>query len=186
MGKNQKNQDPEKILERRIEGVQRKREMFRSIFEILVFLAAVYAVFFYVLGVARVQGASMEPSLRDGELLLFYRLDKQYKKGDIVLVHMGGGTEFVKRIAAVEGDTVDFDEGAGTLLVNGKPVEEAYIYSRTLPASGTITFPLEVGAGEVFLLGDNRDVSRDSREFGCVPLSEVIGRVLLHGGRVAR
>lgn len=184
MRKKQKNQDPEKILENRIEGVQRKREAFRSIFEILIFLVVVYVVFFYVIGVARVQGASMEPNLRDGELLLFYRLDKQYKEGDIVLIHMGENTEFVKRIAAMEGDTVDFDEETGTLLVNEVPVEEPYIYSRTLPASDRITFPLKVGVGEVFVLGDNREVSKDSREFGCVPVSEITGRVLLHGGSV--
>lgn len=184
MKKMQRNQDPEEILDNRIERVQRKRETSRSVLELLIFIAVGYVVFFYIIGVVRVQGVSMTPNLRDGELLLFYRLDKQYKEGDIVLIHMGDHTEFVKRIVAVEGDTVDLEEETGTLLVNGEPLEEPYIYSKTYPTTDKVTFPLKVGAGEVFVLGDNREVSRDSREFGCVRVSEITGRVLLHGGSI--
>lgn len=182
MKKAQKSQEPEMILENRIVRIQKAREWKRGLFELLVFLAVVYVTFTYIIGVAWVRGDSMSPNLKDGEILLFYRLDKQYKDGDIVLIHMGEDTEFVKRIVAVEGDEVDFDLETGSLLINQSPVEEPFIYTQTQPVSNKVVFPLKIGTGEVFVLGDNREVSMDSREFGCVPLSEITGRVLWHGG----
>ncbi len=175
-------QGAEEILENRIKQIQRNREWRRSLLEMVIFLAAVYIIFHYVLGIAFVRGRSMLPALKEGEILLFYRLDQQYHSGDILIIHMAEGTEYVKRVVAVEGDVVDIEEETGKVLVNGKVLEEPYVYAETHRSSDKVSFPLEVGAGEIFVLGDNREVSRDSREFGCVSLSQVTGRVLLHTG----
>lgn len=183
MKKTKENRSPEEILQGRIEGIQRNREWRRSLLQLLILAAAIYLVFTYILGFALVRGKSMYPSLKENEILLFYRLDKQYYPGDILIIHMAENTEYVKRVAAVEGDVVDIEDETGTLLVNGEPLEEDYIYAQpTHKISENISFPLEIGEGEIFVLGDNREISRDSREFGCVSFSQVTGRVLLHTG----
>ena len=71
-------QGAEEILENRIKQIQRNREWRRSLLEMVIFLAAVYIIFHYVLGIAFVRGRSMLPALKEGEILLFYRLDQQY------------------------------------------------------------------------------------------------------------
>lgn len=184
MKKTQENYDPEEILYDRIEKVQRSREWKRSLLELLAFLAVVYVTFSYIIGIALVNGSSMAPAFQEDEVLLFYRLDSQYHPGDIVLIRREGQVEYVKRVVAVEGDVVDIDAETGTLLINQEPMEESYIYTRTEPVSDKVTFPLEVKEGQVFVLGDNREASVDSREFGCLDISEITGRVLFHAGYV--
>lgn len=182
MKKTQENQSPELILEKRIERLQRGREWKRSLLDLALFAALIYVVFFHIVGIGLVNGDSMAPTLLDGEAVLFYRLDSQYHPGDIVLFRGQDQIPYVKRVIAAEGDLVEVDSGTGTLRINQEPVEEPYVYTRTLPTSEKITFPLVVQPGEVFVLGDNRENSRDSREFGCIPASEITGRVILHAG----
>ncbi|UJA18904.1 signal peptidase I [Thermoleophilia bacterium SCSIO 60948] len=85
----------------------------------------------------------------------------------------------LKRVIAVEGDSVAFDRG-GHLILDGETQEEPYI----LPCPGDCALPdpIEVGAGEVFLAGDNREVSSDSRSWGPVPITSIDGRVELPAG----
>ncbi|MCI8416205.1 MAG: signal peptidase I [Lachnospiraceae bacterium] len=182
MKKKKEIQGAEEILEERIKQIQRNREWRRSLLEMVIFLAAVYVIFQYVLGIASVKGDSMLPALKEGEVLLFYRLDQRYHPGDILIIHMPDQTEYVKRVVAVEGDVVDIEEETGRVLVNGDPLEEPYIYAQTHRISDKVDFPLEVGPDEIFVLGDNREISKDSRVFGCVSVSQVTGRVLLHTG----
>ena len=184
MKKIRKNLNPEEILDNRIEKIQRSREWKRSIWELLLFAAVADVTFAYIIGFAWVKGASMAPALQENEILLFYRLDSQYHPGDVVVFQKDGQVEYVKRIVAVEGDVVDLDEETGTLLINQEPAEESYIYAKTLPVSEKVEFPLTVGEGQVFVLGDNREASMDSREFGCVDVSDITGRVLLHMGQM--
>lgn len=184
MKKVQKNRSPEEILERRIEKIQRHREVRRSLGELIVLLAAVYVVFTYVIGIAVVNGSSMVPALQDKEILLFYRLDSQFHPGDVVVFRKDGQIEYVKRIVAVAGDEVDLDENGGSLWINGKQAEESYIYTKTLANSDKVSFPLKVEEGQVFVLGDNRENSMDSRDFGCVNVADITGRVLLHAGQI--
>ena len=184
MKKVQKNRSPEAILEGRITKIQRNREWKRSLAELIVLLAALYVVFTYVLGITVVNGTSMAPALQEQEVLLFYRLDHQFHPGDVVVFRNEGQIEYVKRIVAVAGDEVDFDEENGKLKINGVTAEEAYVYTETHANSDQITFPLNVEAGQVFVLGDNRENSRDSRDFGCVKVSDITGRALLHVGQI--
>ena len=79
-------ESPKEILEGRLERIQRRREWRHFLLEAAVLVAAVYIIFHYVIGVAFVSGHSMAPTLEDGELVLFYRLDQEYQKNDIVIV----------------------------------------------------------------------------------------------------
>ena len=115
-------QSVEEILEGKIEKVQRRREWKRFLVECVVVVAAVYIIFHYCIGLAFVSGHSMEPSLKDGELVVFYRLDQAYQPGDIVIIHRSDNIEYIKRVVAEPGDTVELSE-EGALLVNGEEEE---------------------------------------------------------------
>ena len=88
--KKTKKQSVEDILEEKIVKVQRRREWKRFLVECVVVIVAVYLIFHFCIGLAFVSGHSMEPSLKDGELVVFYRLDSAYQPDDIVIVHRKG------------------------------------------------------------------------------------------------
>lgn len=179
--KREAKQSIEDILEEKIERVQRRREWKRFLLECVVVAAAVYLIFHFVIGLAIVSGSSMEPSLSDGELVVFYRLDSAYQPGDIVIIHREENLEYIKRIVAEPGDVVELSE-EGNLLINGEVQQESQLLGRTLAVSENITYPYTVPEGCYFVLGDNRENSRDSRTFGAVDGEEITGRVFLHLG----
>jgi len=122
----------------------------------------------------RIPSDSMTPTIRPGDhLLLDKRHPGEVAVGDVVVVHdpLGDGL-IVKRVIAVGGDSIGFEDGV--LVRNGRPVTEAYT---TDFLDGVYYGPDVVPAGEVYLLGDNRVDSVDSRDFGPVPAASVVGRV---------
>lgn len=135
-----------------------------------------------VMGVAVVEGVSMQPAYQEGDAVLFFRLARNFAPGDVVLVKSDGraheevpGALLIKRVIAVPGDEVDIR--AGAVWVNGKRPEESYAYGATLDAGGQ-TYPLMLGEDEYFCLGDNRQHSVDSRVWGPAPAADIEGKVL--------
>ncbi len=147
---------------------------------ILVQAAVVIAaVFLLLLQPVRVQGASMEPTLQQGEVLLIDRLAMYVKtpnRGDMVIFpHPATGEELIKRVIAFAGETVELE--AGVVYVDGRALDEgSYV-----PAAQGEMAALVVPEGSVFVLGDNRAESFDSRDpaLGCIPLSSLDGIVRL-------
>ena len=132
-----------------------------------------------------VEGDSMYDTLVNGDYLLlvnniFYQ-DPQ--PGDIVVASKDSfrnGSPIVKRVIAVEGQTVDIDFVTGTVYVDGVALDEPYIYSPTTNPEGMV-FPLVVDEGCIFVMGDNRSRSMDSRdpEIGLIDKREVLGKAIL-------
>ncbi len=143
--------------------------------KIVLIVGCIFAIFTFIYGVARVPDVSMSPSVKDGDLALYYRLDKMFNLGDVAVVQYQGRTG-LGRVVAMEGDVVDIT--ADGLVVNGAlQVSQNIFYPTTQYAQG-VSFPLTVGAGQVFLLGDNRPSATDSRVYGCVDLADVQGKVI--------
>lgn len=138
---------------------------------------ALFAVvlFSFVFGFMRITDPSMEPRFQDGDLVLFYRLDKRYRASDVV-VFAHDGLPTTGRVVAVGGDTVNIDSRG--LLVNGAYQQEQGITDETTQVADGVTFPLTVPSDAVFLLGDNRDEAVDSRIVGCVPVDQSSGKVI--------
>lgn len=138
----------------------------------------------FVVQVTEVRQRSMEPTLEHGDRVLVSKLDYRFAppaRCDIIVFRppIDAGIPFVKRVVAVAGDVVDLREGRA--LVNG---EEACGGGgggggSTLPRSRDITYPVTVPANAVWVLGDNRAVSGDSREWGAVPEDDIIGKVVV-------
>lgn len=130
-----------------------------------------------------VDGASMMPTLQDRERVIVTKLVYFFKDpspGDIIVFHATEERDYIKRVIGVGGDTVEMKNDQ--LYVNQQPVEESYLdeYKRQAQAEGyffTGDFgPIEVPDGELFVLGDNRMNSKDSRMIGTIPLESVVGR----------
>lgn len=125
----------------------------------------------------RVEGTSMEPSLHDGEFVVVnriaYRLG-QPERGDIVVFHppLDPERRFIKRIIGLPRDMIQVLDG--TVYVNGESLSEPYILAPPLYSG-----QWEVGEGEVFVLGDNRNNSNDSQNWGSVAWDEVIGKAVV-------
>jgi signal peptidase I len=128
--------------------------------------------------VMRVGSDSMSPTIAAGDLVVVERGGGAVERGDVVVVdHPDTGALLVKRAVAIGGDRLAIEDGV--LVVDGEPVCEPDIDPARL--DGVFFGPVTVARGEVFLLGDDRDSSIDSRAFGAVPADEVTGVV---GGRL--
>ena len=155
-------------------------------------LAAVL-LFAFAARVVGVSGGSMRNTLQNGDLLLVVNglLCGGYRQGDVVIAAKQSfeyGEPIVKRVIATEGQTVDIDFDAGVVRVDGTALTEPYIREDTHLDLGT-EYPFTVPEGCVFVLGDNRNGSRDSRapELGAVDTRCLIGRAvfLLLPGKTA-
>jgi signal peptidase I len=136
-----------------------------------------WLLFACVFNIVRVDGASMEPTLRHGNLLLCSRLFKgSPERGDVVVVERMD-KNIIKRVVAVEGDSIDIDFQTGDVFLNGEALDEPYILNKTFRQGGW-DLPLTVPAGCVFILGDNREGSLDSRYFGPISVKDILCKEL--------
>ena len=130
-----------------------------------------------------VSGPSMIPTLQDGDRLLVVNslLCGDYQVGDIVIARKDtfDSNPIVKRVIATAGQTVDIDFNLGEVYVDGELLDEDYINDYTYREEGTV-FPLTVPEGEVFVMGDNRNHSNDSRDssLGTVDTRLLIGKAV--------
>lgn len=147
----------------------------------LLLLLIVFGVFQFLIGFSFIKGESMEPTLRDGELVLYVRTVRQYETGDVVSVRIPSGEYYVKRVIATGGDTIDLKDGQ--VYLNGNVLDEPYISQMTKEQEGTVRYPLTIEEGQVFVMGDNREASMDSRTFGVVGERQIKGKLLLHAGK---
>lgn len=143
--------------------------------KLAVVLLACWVLLGVVFGVAVVQGEDMYPRLRDGDLMVFYRLQQDYYIGDVVTFRQGD-RRYTGRIVAQGGDTVDVNDD-GELLVNGN-VQSEEIFYPTQVSEGQTSLPCTVPDGAVYLLCDFRTNGTDSRNYGPVQISDLDGKVI--------
>lgn len=154
----------------------------RTKLEIRLFLLrlSVMAVTFWLLfgvlfGVTSMKDDSMMPKAAAGDLVLYYRLDKQPEDRSLIVFRKGKKT-YVSRVVARGGDRVEIRDDA--LYLNGSRMMETDIYYPTPAWEGTVEYPLTLEEDEVFVLSDYRERAKDSRYFGPVKRSEIKGTVL--------
>lgn len=131
-------------------------------------------VFTFIFGMYRVNDTSMVPNISPGDMILFYRLDKDFVVGETV-VYSYNKENKIGRIVSMPGDVVNIDEKG--LVVNNSHQYEPKIYKETLPFTDGIKYPVKLKENEIFLLADNRDKSIDSRLFGPVEKKFIKGKI---------
>ena len=158
------------------------RDLYEWVQSLVGSVLVVVAIFTFVIRMMGVDGHSMLNTLQHGDRLLVVNslLYHDYKYGDIVILRKDGVFDddpIVKRVIAVEGQMVDIDFTEGIVYVDGEVLEEDYIREPTYVAEGT-EFPLTVPEGSIFVMGDNRNGSSDSRDYrlGTVDTRYVIGK----------
>jgi len=162
-----------------------KKTVMTYLHDLVYLLAVVLILFLLFLRVVVVSGPSMNNTLLDGDYLLLLNgvFFNEYKHGDIIVASKDSfhdGEPIVKRVIAVEGQTVDIDFSTGTVSVDGVVLREPYISTPTNLYEG-IKFPQVVQPGHIFVMGDNRNNSKDSRsaEIGQIDIREVLGKAVL-------
>ena len=162
---------------------KKSREAYEWVQALVFSVLAVVLVFTFGARLIGVDGHSMVPTLQDGDRLLVLNsmLCGGYEPGDIVVLRKESflPTPIVKRVIATAGQAVDIDFGSGVVYVDGRRLHEDYINELTFTAEGT-EFPLTVPEGCVFVMGDNRNHSTDSRsaQLGTIDQRYIIGRAV--------
>ena len=160
------------------------REMYEWVRSLVAAVLIIVLVVTFLVRMMGVQGPSMIPTLQNGDRLLVLNstIVREYRRGDIVIARKQSFSDdpIVKRVIAVGGQTVDIDFEAGVVYIDGVAQKEDYINDLTYTYEGT-HFPLMVPKGAVFLMGDNRNMSTDSREpsIGTVDTRYLIGKAVL-------
>jgi signal peptidase I len=158
----------------------------RAILEIVqaLALAVVISVVLnlFVVQVTEVRQRSMETTLLQNDRVLVSKLDYRFgtpQRGDIIVFNppIDSSIPYVKRVIAVGGERIDLRDG--NVFVNGQPVDIPQAHGATSPQAPSITYPFTVPQGDIFVLGDNRQQSSDSRTFGPVPSANIIGKVIV-------
>ncbi|MGI5893340.1 MAG: signal peptidase I [Candidatus Merdivicinus sp.] len=156
-----------------------KTEVAEWIRSFLIAGAAAFLIFGVLLRFVMVDGISMEPTLQNGDQLLMYTFFYQPEAGDVVILSEKTGLDkpLVKRVIATAGQTIDLS--GGRVWIDGEALEEPYV-AENWQDSGDLSYPLTVPEGYIYVMGDNRNHSTDSRSerIGLVEEKEVLGKVL--------
>lgn len=180
--------EPKKLLEMREEEKkpfwtpERKKDAREWVVSIVTALIAVFIIRSFFFTIIRVDGESMTDTLQNNDRLFVTVLDMKLHgpdRFDVVITHYDDTRkEYVKRVIGLPGDVLEIK--SGVLYVNGEAYEEPF-----LSPGRTVTYslpqndygPVEVPEGSYFVMGDNRDNSRDSRRIGCVSEDKIVGKV---------
>lgn len=171
-----------KELEAELSRVRKHRQLWKTMASTLSILAVVSAIGILMatlwLPVLQIQGgASMEPTLSKGDIVLSVKTE-DLETGDVIAFYHNNKI-LVKRVIGCPGDWINITAD-GTVYVNDEPLKEAYL-KQTSPGDCALPMPYQVPESRYFVLGDNREVSVDSRneEIGCVSEDRIISKVII-------
>ncbi|RLQ95763.1 signal peptidase I [Falsibacillus albus] len=161
---------------------KKKNEAWEWVKTFIIVLAAVFLIRYFLFAPIVVDGLSMMPTLHNGDRMIVNKVGKP-NRFDIVVFHAPEHKDYIKRVIGLPGDKVEYKDD--TLYINGKAYKEPYLdkYKRQVddgPLTEDFTLKDYIGQdrvpkGEIFVMGDNRRYSKDSRHIGTIPLSKVIG-----------
>jgi len=148
-----------------------------TVYALVVVAAVAVLLATLFLPVLQVSGSSMEPTLSDDDIILLFKTDN-LKTGDLIGFYYQNKL-LLKRVIGVAGDIIDIDE-EGNVTVNGELLDEPYVTNKSL-GECDIELPYQVPENRVFVMGDNRATSIDSRSsaIGCIENDQIVGKVLV-------
>lgn len=157
-----------------------KREIISWAKSLFFSFAIVIIVNTFLVQIVLVNGTSMQPTLNGGDKLFVSKINKDFQRGDVVVIENEHEDNLIKRVIATEGETIRIDFSTGDVFINEELLVENYIRGRTTSSygfSGETTVP----AGHVFVMGDNRNASNDSRNpvIGFIDVNNIFGVTFL-------
>ncbi len=156
--------------------------VFRWVYVLIIFFTILSIVFSVFLRIVSVSGTSMQPTLDDSDIVVFNPLADTHEIGDVVIIRTDEESDLliIKRIIATQGQTVNIDYNTQTLTVDGKKITEPYISEMFKSEKNEIDYPYTVPEDHVFVLGDNRTDSVDSRNrnIKAIPEEKILGKVI--------
>lgn len=173
-------------------GINPKKGVLNSVFEwaeeFVIAIVAIFIIFTFIFRIITVDGESMEPNYLNGNRVLVSSNSMNITQGDVVIIVNVLDGPIIKRVIATEGQTIDIDENSGSVIVDGQVLDNTQFGVEngiTFPAYSNYIateFPATVPEGCVFVLGDNRTVSKDSRysEVGMIDERNILGKAIFH------
>lgn len=164
--------------------IKRIIEFVMDILETIVFVGSIFIMLYlFIMQPNQVKGASMEPSFQSGDYIFTSKITYKFRppqRGDVIVFRSpkNPDIDYIKRIIGLPSDKILIQNGI--VSVNGNPLQESYISATTNLWDGGFVkdaVPITIPEGELFVMGDNRPRSSDSREFGPIPIDAIIGQV---------
>jgi signal peptidase I len=148
--------------------------LFRDFVETMLLIAIAFLVVNALIGRFRIEQVSMLPNLHEGEYVIVDKVSylfRQPARGEIVVLKRASEADLIKRVIGLSGETIQISNGQ--VQINGQPIAEPYLKD---PRINSDTPPQTIPDGRVFVMGDNRNNSSDSRGFGPIALEDIVGR----------
>ena len=165
-----------RVIERRAQGAEARRRAGAAAIKAICSAGMAAILLQTVFGLAIVRGGGMSPASGDGDVALTYRLEQAYSANDVIVYRAQSGQQLIGRVVALPGDVVEVTED-GAFKVNGNAQPSSNGQS-TAPAESGPAYPLTLGEGQYFVLGDDRMQAVDSREVGAIGINVVEGKVV--------
>lgn len=169
-----KNSNALEIIQKRKNNIINLYHFKDLIFKIIFLIITIFLMLNFIFGLKIMANNDMSPMIGPSDLLLYYRLDKDFLPEDVVVIEKEG-KEYVLRIVAKSGDDVNITENG--LVINGAVQHNSRIFYPTGYYEEGIELPVKLQNDEFFVLGDLREGAVDSRYFGKVSKSEIKGKV---------
>jgi signal peptidase I len=148
--------------------------LFRDFVETMLLIAIAFLLVNALIGRFRIEQVSMLPNLHEGEYVIVDKVSYLFRspaRGEIIVLKRASDADLIKRVIGLPGETIQVSNGQ--VQINGQPIAEPYLKDSRISQD---TPPLTIPADRVFVMGDNRNNSSDSRGFGPVPLNDIVGR----------
>jgi len=156
-------------------GDLRHPSLFRDFVETMLLIAIAFLVVNALIGRFRIEQVSMEPNLHEGEYVIVDKVSYLFRppaRGEVVVLKQRiGQPDLIKRVIGLPGETLQVSNGK--VQIDGQPLDEPYMKDLVINQD---TQPVSIPPGRVFVMGDNRNNSEDSRRFGPISFDEIVGR----------